>query len=250
MLTVHPWLFEYHWRRRPLSRFLQTVLHALRPRRFWREVRLTDPVHLMPAAVVASVIVIVALILSLSSFVVHDFVRWGNWRGMPGWSYWVETIWNALGSWLLYVVYLMPGLPVALFAMPVIFALIPTTLRQSKVRKGHIFRIFLYSLIAPLGIGCMLCTTYLALMSMGMDATAEVFDPLSWKGRAGVSALKNFLFSLLPGVALFIPCVLWMAMWWFHACKHYLELPKPGLVAVALSVVLFLSAAVVESLVW
>ncbi len=250
VLTVHPWLFEYHWRRKPLSRFVQTVLYAFRPRRFWREVRLTDPVHLWPAAVVASVIATVALILSLSSFVLHDFVYWGNWTGAQGWSYWLQTTWEAVQSLLRYVFYVMPGLAVALFAMPAIFALIPTTLRQSKVRKGHIFRIFLYSLVAPLGVGCLWCITFLALMSMGMDATAEVFDPFYWKWRVGEFASTNIVYSPFPGAALFTPCVLWMAIWWYLACKHYLKLPKPGLVVATLTVVLFLSAAVVDSLVW
>ncbi len=250
VLTVHPWLFEYHWRRRPFSRFIQTVLYAFRPRRFWREVRLTDPVHLMPAAVVASVIATVALILCLSSFVVHDFIHWGNWPGAQGWSFWSQTTWEAVPSFLRYVVYLMPGLPVALFAMPAIFALIPTTLRQSKVRKGHVVRISLYSLVAPLAVGCLWCMTYLALMVMGMSAEAKVLEPLTWEGRPSGSALMNFFHSMLPGAVLFWPCVIWMAMWWFHACKYYLRLPKPGLVIAVLSVVLFLMATVTESLVW
>ena len=92
--------------------------------------------------------------------------------------------------------------------------------------------------------------TYLALTVMGMDAKAEVLDPLTWEGRVGGSALKNFIYSMLPGAVLFMPCVLWMAMWWYLACKHYLTLPKPGLVVTVLSVVLFLAAAATDSLVW
>ena len=95
-----------------------------------------------------------------------------------------------------------------------------------------------------------MCILYLALMATGLDFLAELLDPLTWKGRAGGSALKNFFYSMLPGATIAIPCVLWMAMWWYLACKHYLKLPKPGLVVGVLSIVLFLAAAVVDSLVW
>ena len=51
-LAEHPWLFEYHWRRRPLYRLARTWFAALRPHRFWREVRMTDPIKLRPLGVV------------------------------------------------------------------------------------------------------------------------------------------------------------------------------------------------------
>lgn len=141
VLTVHPWLFEYHWRRRPFSRFLQTVSYAFRPRRFWREVRLTDPVHLMPAAVVTGSLALTGIVLLIATMVLPDY-QWRLKGFFVGRSFPQYGILEATLRMPRTIIRLMPGLPVALFAMPVIFALIPTTMRQARVRHRHIVRIF------------------------------------------------------------------------------------------------------------
>ena len=141
---------------------------------------------------------------------------------------------------------LMPGLPVALFAMPVIFALIPITLRQARVRRRHIVRIFFYSLVAPITIACAWCAVNLMLLIIGLDRLADAIDPVYWRGQVGSSVLTTFLFQLLPGMALVLPCTVWMANWWYLACRRYLQLERPGRVTAVLTLILFLLATITE----
>ncbi|MEE8154899.1 MAG: hypothetical protein V3T53_08040, partial [Phycisphaerales bacterium] len=246
VLTVHPWLFEYHWRRRPFSRFLQTVLHAFRPRRFWREVRLTDPVHLMPAAVVTGSLALAGGVLLIATLVLPEYL-WRLSNGFPvGASFWRDEIVGSTLRMPRTFMRIMPGLPVALFTMPVIFALIPTTLRQSRVRRGHIVRIFSYSLVVPITIACAWCAVNLMLLIIGLDQLADAIDPFYWRGHVGSSVLATFLLQLLPGMALVLPCTLWMANWWYLACRRYLQLEHAGRITAVLTLILFLLATITE----
>ena len=246
VLTVHPWLFEYHWRRRPFSRFLQTVLYAFRPRRFWREVRLTDPVHLMPAAVVTGSLALAAAVLLIATLVLPQYL-WRLSNGFPvGRSFWQDEI---LGTALRIprtLIPLMPGLPVALFAMPVIFALIPTTLHQSRVRRRHIVRVYFYSLVVPMAIACAWCAVYLMFNMTGLDRLSGAIDPFRWRGHVGSSVLTNFFWQLLPGMAFVLPCTLWMANWWNLGCHRYLQLEHAGRITALLTLILFLLATITE----
>ncbi len=141
---------------------------------------------------------------------------------------------------------IMPGLPVALFAMPVIFALIPTTLRQARVRRGHIVRIFFYSLVVPITIACVWCAANLVLLVIGLDQLADAIDPFYWRGHVGASVLTTFFWQRLPGMALVLPCTLWMANWWFLACRRYLQLEHAGRTTALLTLILFLLATITE----
>ena len=245
MLTVHPWLFEYHWRRRPLSRFLQTVLYAFRPRRFWREVRLTDPVHLMPAAVVTGLLALAGAVLLITTLVLPDY-QWRLKGFFVGRSFQQYGILEATLRMPRTIIRLMPGLPVALFAMPVIFALIPTTLRQARVRRRHIVRIFFYSLIVPITIACAWCAVKLILHIIGLNGLADAVDPFYWRRHVGSSVLTTFLLQLLPGMALVLPCTVWMANWWYLGCRRYLQLEHAGRITAVLTLILFLLATIAE----
>ena len=248
VLTVHPWLFEYHWRRKPFSRFVQTVLYAFRPGRFWREVRLTDPVHLMPAAVVTGLLAMAGVVLLIATLVLPEY----QWRLSNGFSvdrsFWQEAILDATLRMPRTFMRLMPGLPVALFAMPIIFALVPTTLRQARVRRRHIVRIFFYSLVVPIAIACAWCIVNMVLLAVGLEGLADAIDPFHWRGHVGTSPLGTMILQELPGMAIVLPCTFWMANWWYLACRRYLQLQQPGQVALLLSVILVLLASIVELL--
>lgn len=245
VLTVHPWLFEYHWRRRPFSRFLQTVSYAFRPRRFWREVRLTDPVHLMPAAVVTGSLALTGIVLLIATMVLPDY-QWRLKGVFVGRSFPQYGILEATLRMPRTIIRLMPGLPVALFAMPVIFALIPTTMRQARVRRRHIVRIFFYSLIVPITIACAWCAVKLILHIVGLNGLADAIDPFYWRRHVGSSVLTTFLLQLLPGMALVLPCTVWMANWWYLGCRRYLQLEHAGRITAVLTLILFLLATIAE----
>ena len=204
VLTVHPWLFEYHWRRRPFSRFVQTVFYSFRPRRFWREVRLTDPVHLMPAAVVTGLLALAGAVLLIATLVLPEY----QWRLSNGFfvgpSFWQDEILRTTLRMPRTFMRLMPGLPVALMAMPLIFALIATTLRQARVRRRHIVRIFFYSLVVPITIACAWCAANLIFVTIGLDRLADAIDPFYWRFLELVISRNNFTLSRSSFVASFI----------------------------------------------
>ncbi len=258
VLTVHPWLFEYHWRRRPFSRFMQTVLYAFRPRRFWREVRLTDPVHLMPAAVVTTLCVTIGYLLLAANIGLGDYLRTRSWGGATGPEYWTRLIMESALESPLLLVRQTPGVLVCLFAMPVIFALIPTTLRQARVKPAHIVRIFSYSLVAPMCVVASWLSVYFSLKLAGLTAAAAILAPRKWTHVSpwprsfppNVSLTRIMLADVMPGAALVAVCVLWMTLWWLMACRRYLKLDQPRLVVSVLSLILILLALAAESLRW
>lgn len=241
--SIHPWLFEYHWKRKPFSRFFLTILKAFQPGRFWREVNLTDPVHLKPASFVAAAIILLATLLLVIALAIADYQ---NWRNSQPWSYGVDDLAGAIGYIVKSTTKHMPGLPAVLLAMPMIFALIPTTLRKAKVKSSHILRIFSYSQIVPLVIACLWSSTYLELLAMEYHRIADRINPLHWQGHVTPSFATTLINEILPGVALVLPCTIWMSYWWYAACKHYLKLKQAGLITILLTTVLFLFAAAID----
>ncbi len=258
LLTEHPWLFEYHWRRRPLVRLLRTVRHSFFPRRFWRSVRMTDPVHLGPAAVVTALCVTIGYLLLAANIGLGDYLRRRSWAGTTGPEYWTKLIVESAIESPLWLVRQTPGVLVCLFAMPMIFALIPTTLRQARVKPAHIVRIFFYSLVAPMGVVALWLSVSFALKLAGLTPAAAILDPRKWADASrwphvfppNASVTRIMLADVMPGAALVPVCVLWMTLWWLMACRHYLRLDQPRLVVSVLSLILILLALAAESLRW
>jgi hypothetical protein len=250
-LAEHPWLFEYHWRRRPLYRLVRTWFAALRPARFWREVRMTDPIRLRPLGVVVGGLFLAAM----TSGYVLILVVWYDWfiyyaRRPPGASRppgargWPDFLLHILGELARGVAFEVSGLLVALLATPLVFLLLPHTLAQAKVRPAHIVRIWFYSLLFPLAVLGAWAFGQAVLLAAGWDAVAERLNP--WLLAGTISWVDHpMLASLGPnvvGVGLLLFYAGWGAYWSWCGCRFYLRLAQPGRVVAALTLIVILAA--------
>lgn len=253
-LSVHPWLFEYHWRRKPVRRLLRTWRQAHHPIRFWRDVRLTDPVHLRPLAVVclcAALLVFGGLIsVTVMSSVRSPWVVWPG--GTAVRSDLLELFGLAAWDLCAAVATLLPGLVVALAAMPAAFALLPQTLRRARVRRAHVARIWLYSLFCPLTVAAFWTLVLLVGANLGLDALVEAMNPWEWARGLGPMGLRSvrFFAAPLPGIVASALVLAWLTVWWWSACRSYLRLPRSGLIVLALSLTVGLAALAAQLWVW
>ena len=250
VLAEHPWLFEYHWRRRPLRRLLSTIRHACRPARFWREVRMSDPIHLRPAAVVAITVlmaVLVAIVASIVGWHHHFNQRWG--AVVSGPDYWLELVGTAITAVPRLVAERALGGLLVLFGMPLLFALLPTTLRQARVRPAHIVRIGFYALVGPAVLATGWAGLHAALALIGAGGWAGVLDPQHW-GRGVDGRDHGWILAaaseILGPLLMILIATGWSVVWWRRACRVYLRLPAPDTIVFSLALILILAALAVE----
>ena len=162
------------------------------------------------------------------------------------WSFGSREIKNVCEDTIEFVFDYTPGLPATLLAMPVIFALIPSTLRKARVKSSHILRIFYYSLIAPLAIIFVWIVTYFSLRMLDLRSISRLILPSKWQIDDYHSFISSLIYDMLPGMILVIPCTLWMVFWWHQACKHYLKLKETRSIVLLLTIVLLLLATAIE----
>lgn len=250
--SEHPWLFEYHWRRNPIRRLVLTILNALRPRRFWGSVRLTDPVYLRPAMIIGAV----CLLLGLTAVVVSETHGRNSinsmwFSGAPsstGLRYWLELIWEVILDLPRRLFDRVPGLAVVLFTMPLLFVMVPVTLRRAKVRGAHVLRIWMYSLAWPACVGALWLGCELLTEIFDWYAVNRIMDPWEWIPYADAYANWRMLllYDWLPGTAVLTIACVWMGVWWVTACRQYLCIERPGRFVALLTIVLWLLAFTVE----
>lgn len=245
----HPWLFEYHWRRRPVRRLLQTIVHATRPARFWREVRMTDPVHLRPAAFLVGLSIAVGLVVVLGQLVYLDHTLFRIWKTPTrgGVRYWLSLIGENI-LWLpANVAHFVPGVLGAALVMPVLFLLMPTSVRRARVRRAHVIRVWLYSLVAPALIVALWGGLYLVASAIHWSV-ADVVSPWRWfrRGRPD-SVLGMLAIRWLPPVVCLGLLVAWLVRWWALACRWYLRLDHARWIAVLFGVITLALGLLVES---
>ncbi len=245
-MAEHPWLFEYHWRRGPLRRLARTWLAALRAGRFWKDVQLTDPVHLRPLGLVVAALLSIMLaggygvILGLmGGFRISSTTRF-PWRRLrlP------ELLLGSADELARSLVQLVPGVFVALAIMPVAFVLLPQTLGRARVRRAHVARMWLYSMMLPLTVLAAWAVGLAVLTAVGEHAIAKGFNPWEWADGINNDP-PHMLFALrysLPGFVFSALITAWIGWWTLCACRHYLRLDQPRRVAMALTTIVFLSA--------
>ena len=253
-ISEHPWLFEYHWRRKPLRRLLRSWGESHRPIRFWQGVRLTDPVHLWPLVTVclcAGLFIFAGLVaVAVISGAGSVFVVWPG--GTAVRSDLLELTGYAAWDTCVAVAILLPGPVVALVAMPAAFALLPQTLRRARVRRAHVARIWLYSLFAPLSVAVLWTLFLLVASNLGLDALIDAVNPWEWARGFGPMGLRSvrFFAEPLPGVVASMLILAWLTVWWRSACRSYLRLPSSGWIVLALSLTVGLAALSVQLWVW
>lgn len=249
-VAEHPWLFEYHWRHQPLRRLVRSWLEAFRPRRFWRDVQLTDPVHLRPLLTLIGSAVLVIFVVLVASIVIavlkNPWAFGGSTRWQPGPMLILHAAWYVVTV----VVINVPGLLLTLALMPVAFIMLPQTLRRARVRQAHVWRIWLYSMFTPLTVAVVWTLAILCGTIFSIDWLNNATDPGIWV-RAGRRLLPTGSFwavhiNMVPALLMVLAMLPWLAVWWWRACRLYLELPRSGWIAVTLSAVVGLAAVTVQ----
>ncbi|MCC6909728.1 MAG: hypothetical protein IT430_17465 [Phycisphaerales bacterium] len=254
--ATHPWLIEYHWRRRPISSLLRTLAAICGPKRFWSAVDLTDPVHFRPTVSLALLMLALPLIfrwIGASTFLLAQTRLTGSWR--PWWasrpatatdimvaaldcSFWVlspddtATYYSSDVPWLVVV----PQVVLWWFglAWPLLtalcFVLIPISLRRIRVRPEHIRRIGAYGIV-------WMMLPLVALAAVEMAALIINAASIWATGREAYGWWNVWLVPLTAGMLptlpfFFAPFAYW---WWAAACRCYLRLPDSRMVAALLT---------------
>ena len=257
--SEHPWLFEYHWRRKPIRRFVRTWLEALRPRRFWRAVKLTDPIHLRPLGLLLGGLT-VAMFLAAYVIVFTDYWPSYNWWGNQGVIRARPDEYQSVPAFAVYcarelfrqTATLAGGPWVVLVVMPLTFAVLPQTLGRARVRPAHIVRIWLYGLMLPAIVGLLWAVSQALLQSLGLYSLAATMDPWEWvwhlptQGRPMLSWLR----LSLPGFVVVFLCAMWLGYWWLWACRHYLRLEQPVRIAATVALIALLAGLATQFLAW
>ena len=134
---------------------------------------------------------------------------------------------------------------VLVLAMPLSFALIPVTLAGARVRRIHIVRIWLYSLIAPGLISFAWLATQAVLFALDEEAVAFLINPWAWCETLPLADYGYLRFTI-PGFGLIALLTAWQLMWWTSACRNYLRLPGSGRIVLTLAFASLLAAVAAQ----
>lgn len=212
-------------KQRIFQAWLRTCLKVLWPPALWREIRLELPVGLVRIGwgVLAEIGV---------SQLVFAFLIQIVWRiNVPSWyrRYWFELrsneilleacslllpapwtrpfpVWEWVLDWL--------GIGLLAILVPGCFMLAPSTLRRCSIRPEAFVRV----------IGYLPVTVY---VWVGVCGTIVFLEGIVHRKLFGESQ-PRWLIAITPVSAL---VVIWM--WWAIACRDYLKLPRPWLIATA-----------------
>ena len=248
-VAEHPWLFEYHWRHQPLRRLVRTWLEAFCPRRFWRDVRLTDPVRLRPLLTLIGSAGLVAFVALVANIIISVLQNPWSFRGSARWQPGPMLIFHAAWDVVTVVMINVPGPVFTLVLMPLAFVMLPQTLRRARVRQAHVLRIWMYSMFAPLTVGVVWTLAILCGTIFSLDWLNNATDPGIWVRGSRLFPTRSFWAvhrNVIPGLLMVLSFVPWLAVWWWRACRFYLELPRSGWIAVTLSAVVGLAAVTVQ----
>jgi hypothetical protein len=249
------WLFETASARR-LAALCGNSLLALRPARFWSRVKMNYPVRPVLAVFAGlagcigshAALLVVTLIVCLPMMI---SARVGAGIASAAWGWPALWLWPrgfvrvmSMYSWWACIALL------ALVLMPWAMLLLPATLRRVQVRPSHLLRIWAYSIIGA-GVIVRAPTLVYALLAL----VAFIANPTPGSGpsyRFSPWALGGFR-GLHPEwgmLAMTLGLFAWPLIWWWAACRYYLRLPRPLLIASVLAVLCVLFWFTLAMVVW
>lgn len=237
----HPWLFEASWRYRPMRRISATVTSALRPRRFWRDVRMSDRIHLRPPGLVLLAVVLVAVLGPTALETYHDHSALLRSRRSPPHltgHYWINLVSAAFAQIAGWTAGRFAAPILMLIGLPLTFLSVPITLGRARVRPGHIARIALYSVVGPLLILLTWLAVRAACATFGSTRLAFAVDP--WMLRFRPSTDDHVLTVMLrmtwQPLALVAITTWWLWVWWSCAFRSYLRFDRTQRVLITMLV--------------
>lgn len=234
--TFSEWFYETCTTRQLLA-LRTTTLVSLRPHRFWSRVRLHYPIR-TDRAIFAGItgfawcfawLMLIATALSLAIMVGLGYARGGGW--------WIHGSSDLFWPRLLdldepgYLLWACIGL-VTLIVMPFSMRLLPISLHRIQVRPAHLLRIAAYSgtATALLITGPHLLIRFLSCIMLAVTPLFPIGSGTAELIRDPLGGILNIVFEYeRSGTA--IALLLWPVLWWWQACKHYLRLPRPLLIA-------------------
>jgi hypothetical protein len=206
--------------------FLVTWWRSLRPRSLWSSIHM----HFQVSAPRLALFLLLSMVLEwavgaaiLFPFFYETTRTWGT----PGeslalaarasfWPIHDDSDWWGIGSrhiqpWTATIV-------AWTCATPAMFSMVPQTLRRAHVRWGHLVRVAAYSLV-----GLPLVVYLPGLLHQVIAHTLQWIQPSIWP-----FALAQMVRSFWVYLAL---CAVWLGLCWNAACRLYLRLDRPRLVA-------------------
>lgn len=243
-------MFEHAQLRRPTS-FLSTWWRAARPWSFWSWLRMEHRIvprriagfaacgflftHILLILFSAAVAIAMKLALSLAPrpmWLYDSALSAAGHAAYPLGSDWSYAGPHSSISRAIAPLEMVSFLTVLL--VPFTFALLPVTLRRARVRRGHLARIWAYSLAwIPLAFGA-------------SGLVVQVLKILDFIGRMLGKSWPWFSITIdhlrLRGAWITLAAAgIWSALWWSLAARRYLRLPHAtaiGLVMTALAMLL------------
>ncbi|OWY72135.1 hypothetical protein B7486_04200 [cyanobacterium TDX16] len=231
-------LFEHQWRTRPIGSLALTIWRSFRPRAFWSRVSIHEHVRPGPLIVFPLLAVIAFPVafhgISFLSAAAYELV---NGPIVPTWSWTAYqsgvpvTVAGLIGDSFfdLKQMALLPFYGTSgyywIFPFTLVYFLVPTlllcalrqTLGRCKVRSVQIARVVAYSSV-PIAI-------WGAVIAVASSFVEHLSIPL---GAAGETT---------GGCGILITLILMTTVFLRAGLKHYLRLPRPGLLAGAASLV-------------
>lgn len=242
-ISVPAWSFE-HARSQHMFRLVRTILLCFRPWRLWRQLQMQHTVNIARLVVIVLVGVPVAH-LTLTPLRFACLAVSTHHPGVPGAAAWLLDVFNA--SWPygdgLEWYSISQGDIVARdlisfdsvwgaiwwSIIPLMFVLVPATLRSCHVRPAHVIRIGAYWLVFAA-----LALPFAARLHVIIQ---DVLDPIdAFLSKHDVIPPywgSNFMYHLYRARLWQQPLCLWALafMYWGYALRYYLRLPRARIVA-------------------
>lgn len=240
-------LFE-HARRRLGRAFFESWWRALVPSAFWRWISITHPVvpariaAFIPLGFAATYVAFLGFIAAVAAAILVAATLGGGAASVG--RYWVrEVIQQALFPVRTEYIFMSDRVPpgiwimlLSLAIMPAAFLAIPVSLRRARVRRIHLLRIWAYGFVALPGV---------FLLPVALQAMARLADSTSSILNARYSAFLTSQLEPWHSESIIVLGFVWTFLWWTAAAGHYLKLPTPAAVGLAMSVLSTLLAVAV-----
>jgi len=246
--SEHPWLFEYHWRRKPIRSFFTTLWRSAFPWKFWSDLDLFWDTRITPLLIMLFTVLFLILFVCYGLYVwyqyQHQYWWWSN-----GWSsnFKFTTVLSESLSEMIFSLnqsmILLSSL-VWVLAVPAAFLILPQTLNRSKVRFSHLLRITAYSamLIVPFVIILNTISSYVWFFHNYYDITNDINRIITPAGKPLIWLFRNIFMihglsnSDAPGFAVALSIGLLIIPYWWWAISRYLKIESPRIVITAVAV--------------
>lgn len=249
-----PEWFVESLRRAALPAAVRTWRRALRPRRFWQEMRVPWPVRRGRLVLFAALALVLAYVVAAAAGAWMGYMSWagaqmvaagGLGLGTPGLEFVLQVVWPVgSGGYYAREGPFGPSVVLALMwlvLMPAPFLLLRDTFMTVRVRRVHLLRIWAYSLAAwpPVVLVCAALQVAVALIRRNLTWGSPGSMQFMWWELTNIVARADWLVVLLTGV--------WVGWFWWQAIRVYLRLPHARAVVVMMLIASFLGALAIAA---